>query len=73
MDDPGIGSSFVEYGMHRSGLNQVKKGTYKAFVDGGKLKRTQYIHRVSLKNLEPDTSYCRYTYRNKINTRSTRL
>ncbi|XP_039496996.1 acid phosphatase type 7 isoform X2 [Drosophila santomea] len=33
------------------------KGTWQRFVDGGKKARTQYIHNVELKDLEPDTQY----------------
>lgn len=35
----------------------VVKGTWKRFVDGGKKARTQYVHSVELKDLQPDTRY----------------
>lgn len=47
--------SVVEYGIRGMVLRQ--EGISKLFVDGGELKRSQYIHRVTLKNLTPNSRY----------------
>ncbi|XP_023012956.2 acid phosphatase type 7 [Leptinotarsa decemlineata] len=48
-------NSVVEYGI--GGLILREEGTSKTFVDGGVAKHTQYIHRVTLRNLTPDSQY----------------
>lgn len=48
-------SSVVEYGI--GGLILRKEGISDLFVDGGPQKHSQYIHRVTLKHLTPDTKY----------------
>lgn len=48
-------NSIVEYGI--GGLILQEKGTSKLFVDGGDLHRSQYIHKVTLKNLSPNSKY----------------
>uniref|UniRef100_A0A336JZ87 Purple acid phosphatase n=1 Tax=Culicoides sonorensis TaxID=179676 RepID=A0A336JZ87_CULSO len=53
LDD--AGKSIVEYGIN--GLILQAEGTSERFVDGGLKKHTQYIHRVHLKNLTPDSKY----------------
>lgn len=53
MDD--TPESVVEYGI--GGLILQANGSSTQFVDGGSLKHTQYIHRVLLTNLSPDTRY----------------
>jgi len=45
----------VEYGI--GGLILRAEGNSTLFVDGGQQKRKQYIHRVWLKNLTPDSKY----------------
>ena len=47
--------SVVEYGI--GGLILSQRGKSKLFVDGGKQKRKQYIHRVLLKDLTPGSKY----------------
>lgn len=47
--------SIVEYGI--GGFALTAKGNRTKFVDGGKEKRHQYIHRVYLKNLTPGQKY----------------
>lgn len=49
--------SIVEYGI--GGLVLKAEGNSTLFVDGGKKKHKQYIHRVWLKNLTPDSKYCK--------------
>uniref|UniRef100_V5G6R9 Purple acid phosphatase n=1 Tax=Anoplophora glabripennis TaxID=217634 RepID=V5G6R9_ANOGL len=48
-------SSIVEYGI--GGLILQEVGTSKIFTDGGELHRSQYIHKVTLKDLTPDSKY----------------
>lgn len=48
-------NSIVEYGI--GGLILQEEGTSKIFVDGGELHRSQYIHKVTLKNLTPNSKY----------------
>lgn len=38
-------------------LDFVAEGTENLFVDGGEKKRSQYIHRVTLSNLKPNSIY----------------
>lgn len=45
MDDTGEDGSIVEYG--NNGYILSATGSTEKFVDGGSLKHTQYIHRVS--------------------------
>jgi hypothetical protein len=47
--------SIVEYGQQD--LDNVAKGTQDVFVDGGDEKRNIYMHRVTLRNLMPNTRY----------------
>ncbi|KAK0082357.1 hypothetical protein PV325_010639 [Microctonus aethiopoides] len=47
--------SIVEYGI--GGLILTAKGNRTKFIDGGKQKRSQFIHRVYLKNLNPGEKY----------------
>lgn len=47
--------SVVEYGINGFALRAVGAAT--VFVDGGPKRHTQYIHRVLLKNLTPDSKY----------------
>lgn len=47
--------AIVEYGI--GGLILREEGTSRLFVDGGSLKRSQYIHKVTLKNLTPNSRY----------------
>jgi len=47
--------SIVEYGI--GGFILTAKGKSTLFVDGGKQKRKQYIHRVLLKDLTPGSKY----------------
>ncbi|XP_066147683.1 acid phosphatase type 7 [Euwallacea fornicatus] len=47
--------STVEYGI--DGLILKAKGSSNKFVDGGPEKHSQYIHRVTLDNLTPDSKY----------------
>ena len=48
-------ASIVQYGTEH--LTMVAKGSSTKFVDGGPEKATQYIHRVTLSNLEPRKRY----------------
>lgn len=52
--------SIVEYGI--GGLIETAKGSSNLFVDGGAKKHSQYIHRVVLDDLTPDSKYCKYYY-----------
>lgn len=47
--------SIVEYGINGFALRTV--GIATLFVDGGPEKHAQYVHRVILKNLTPDSKY----------------
>ncbi|XP_026730139.1 acid phosphatase type 7 isoform X2 [Trichoplusia ni] len=47
--------SRVQYGAGI--MDQESRGSSKLFVDGGSLKRSQYIHTVVLKNLKYNTKY----------------
>lgn len=47
--------SVVEYGI--GGFILKASGTSDLFVDGGEQKHSQYIHRVTLKNLSPASKY----------------
>lgn len=47
--------SIVEFGI--GGLVLRAKGNSTLFIDGGVKKQRQYIHRVWLKNLTPDSKY----------------
>ncbi|XP_014597779.1 PREDICTED: iron/zinc purple acid phosphatase-like protein [Polistes canadensis] len=49
------GESIVEYGI--GGFVLTARGNSTLFVDGGSKKKQQYIHRVWLKNLTPDSHY----------------
>lgn len=46
----------VEYGIGDE-LNQRAVGSSHKFVDGGPKKKSQYIHRVTLPGLHPETKY----------------
>ncbi|KAJ8927178.1 hypothetical protein NQ314_020454 [Rhamnusium bicolor] len=48
-------NSIVEYGI--GGLVLQEEGVSKIFVDGGDTRHTQYIHKVILRNLTPDSRY----------------
>lgn len=47
--------SIVEYGINGFALRAVGSATL--FVDGGPEKHAQYIHRVALKSLTPNSKY----------------
>lgn len=47
--------SIVEYGI--GGLILTATGYSTPFIDGGNEKQKQYIHRVWLKNLTPNSKY----------------
>ncbi|XP_076291196.1 acid phosphatase type 7 [Lasioglossum baleicum] len=49
------GESIVEYGI--GGYILTASGNATLFIDGGKQKQKQYIHRVWLKNLTPNSKY----------------
>lgn len=50
--------SMVKFGLVQGkALTQSAKGGAKKFVDGGKLQRTLFIHRVTLSDLLPGQSY----------------
>ncbi|GFR97177.1 purple acid phosphatase [Elysia marginata] len=49
--------SKVLYGL-KGKLNQTVSGSRTKFVDGGEEKRTQFVHRVVLKGLAPQSEYC---------------
>lgn len=50
--------SMVKFGLVQGkALTQSAKGGAKKFVDGGKLQRTMFIHRVTLSDLLPGQSY----------------
>uniref|UniRef100_A0A336LMV7 Purple acid phosphatase n=1 Tax=Culicoides sonorensis TaxID=179676 RepID=A0A336LMV7_CULSO len=51
--------SKVVFGLHGDKEKQTVTGSSSLFVDGGEAKHSQYIHRVTLSNLKPET---RYTY-----------
>lgn len=50
-----VPDSIVEYGI--DDLVGQAKGNAELFIDGGKLKHKQYIHRVVLKDLKAETVY----------------
>ena len=50
--------SIVEYGI--GGFALRAHGNSKLFIDGGAQKNHQYIHRVVLKDLTPDSKYGKY-------------
>ncbi|EDV44663.1 uncharacterized protein Dana_GF20208, isoform A [Drosophila ananassae] len=54
-------TTIVEYGLleasGQSKLSQTARGTATKFVDGGRKKATQFIHRVTLRNLKPNSTY----------------
>lgn len=50
-------TSEVFWGQELFDLRIRTEGRSKKFVDGGAAAATQFIHRVHLKNLEPDTTY----------------
>ena len=47
--------SVVEYGI--GGMALQAEGSSSLFVDGGPAKHSQYIHRVTLSNLTPGSTY----------------
>jgi len=49
--------SMVEYGSTMFDLSSTSTGFSSEFVDGGNLHSTQYIHRVHLYGLEPNSTY----------------
>lgn len=53
MDD--AGESVVEYGI--DGFILTATGRSEKFVDGGSAKHTQYIHKVTLRDLTPSNKY----------------
>ncbi|KAF6211415.1 hypothetical protein GE061_011927 [Apolygus lucorum] len=50
-------TAFVDYRAEFVRLKHRANGETKLFVDGGKRKRKQFVHRVYLKNLKPSTLY----------------
>lgn len=52
--------SRVQYG--EGYMDKEATGFSKLFVDGGRRKRRQYIHTVTLKDLKFDTSYGKLTF-----------
>ena len=50
--------SIVMYGPGGK-LDQTASGSRTKFVDGGKEKRVQFVHKVVLKGLSPETEYCK--------------
>lgn len=52
--------SIVEYGIEI--MNLKAEGVENLFVDGGKKKKSQEIHRVVLQNLKPDTVYSKHNF-----------
>ena len=58
--------SVVEYGQDLFNLDDTVTGTTYKFVDHGHLRSTQYIHRVHLSNLKPNTTYCELVPVSKI-------
>lgn len=52
--------SIVEYGI--GGLILTATGNSTLFIDGGDEKQKQYIHRVWLKNLTPNSKYRKYNF-----------
>ena len=61
MDDPG--DSVVEYGINGFVLTAI--GKRELFVDGGNQKKSQWIHKVTLSDLEPQTKYIYHCGSNK--------
>lgn len=53
--------SIVEYGI--GGMILRAKGTSSLFVDGGPKQHSQYIHRVTLPNLTPFSTYGKYYFK----------
>lgn len=52
-------TSSVEFGINLGGLNRRAEGSQTVFIDGGDEKRTLYIHRVTMKGLNPGQRYCK--------------
>lgn len=61
LDDPG--DSVVEYGIN--GFVLTATGKRELFVDGGNQKKSQWIHKVILSELEPQTKYIYHCGSNK--------
>jgi len=51
------GQSLVEWGSTMFDLSSTNAGSSSRFVDGGSLRSTQYIHRVHLYGLAPNSTY----------------
>lgn len=49
--------STVLFGITGESRKSSVKGKSRLFIDGGELKRSQYIHRVTLTGLQPETRY----------------
>ncbi len=50
--------SQVEFALNSLELDKQANGGSTKFVDGGRERRTQYIHRVKLEKLKPNSTYC---------------
>lgn len=50
-------ASLVNYGENLVKSSRAVSGQWERFVDGGSQARTQYIHKVKLSELKPDTRY----------------
>ncbi len=49
----------VEFGLvGPEHLDSTAEGSSTRFVDGGRERRAQFIHRVELRNLRPNSTYC---------------
>lgn len=53
-------ASAVQYGLSPKNMNLLEKGYSSKFTDGGSEHRVQFIHRVYLRDLKPNTTYCKY-------------
>lgn len=51
--------SVVQYGKSLDDMHAAK-GAASKFVDGGTEKRSMFIHKVIIQNLEPNQKYCKY-------------
>lgn len=53
-------TSVVRYKNYGESEWQLVMGSSKVFIDGGQMKRPQWIHRVTLKDLAYDTRYSEF-------------
>lgn len=54
-----VPGSIIQFGKNKENLNKISQsGNVVPFRDNG--NRVHYIHRVTLEDLEPNTTYCKF-------------